>query len=653
MSTSNSSEPPKGEENVSKSPEKVLYGGRFELETKLTGDLFGDLYSALDKKSGRRVCIRLINMDIITDEQALLKLRQNLKVASTLAHRNVVASYGMGKGPDGKTFLSMEFIQGERLEGLLSRRNSAGKHFSLKGVYNIVANVANAIIYIHRKAHHGILSPRTILVSRSGRIRVGDVGYGDVIPYFKPDVYASENEVLFWAPEMKKLGGSATKASDIYSLGALLYYLVSGKAYRTGSPPVTQVNPGTPPEIESIILKSLDKDPSKRFQSVEEFKNALKDVISDKRMSLPAPPDGEVIDDDISIDVEIDLPPEIPLTQDAAKPQVSSSLKGAQVMTDIDSMSKEMAQSQPPGARIDVSTTSIDMDKIMSTVSSDNIERWMVQKDKLDHGPFTDRELIQQILLGEVLGKHQLLNTDNGVRKKVKDYSEFKKYLDRYLVRKKELEEQAAMERAEKVEKRTNWTQYTVALIIVVVIGAAIGIYLYSRKHREDKVYSTEELAAMFEKGEISLKMSAGILKDKRSGRRGRKGSKRGRSGASGSGGGGALTYEEAMNQAVDLGNLAQSASQAQLTPDMITRIMHTNQRRFFPCIIKELNRNKSLKEVKMNFVISGSGKVVGTTVHKASPSLQQCMASKMRGVKFPSFGSPRMGATFSFYVGN
>jgi len=628
--------------------ESVIYGERFEPKQLLSKDLFGEVHIAMDVKNKRRVGLRLINNDLVASEAVMDQLRNEMMTASTFVHRNVLTTYGMGRGPDGRVFVSLEFIEGERLEALLLRRKKSGKHFSNRGLYNIAANILNGLEYIHTKSFHGALSPRVILVNRSGRIKVGEIGLSSLLLAAPPAHFAKFPESRFLAPEVRNRPGRMDARSDIYGVGALLYYILTNTLPVGNVPAREKIKPEIPAKIYDIIVKAMDPDPARRFATAVEMRNLLREVAHSRDSALPPPPEGETVDDDIAIDIVIEAAM-------APSPQASAPGVRAVPAAPMHSGAHQALpafQASVSGAMPAIQSLSgFDMSKILSTVSSDNVERWMVQKDKLDHGPFTDRELIQQILRGEVVAKHNLLNMDNGVRKKVKDWPEFVEFLARYQQRKKLEEEKAAKQRAEKVESRTNWTQYTIAGAIVIVIGIGIGLYFYSRQRSESKARSGNEIAAMFEKGEIQLKMSAGILEGPDSDRARRGGHHGGKAGGGTHGGG--SSYEEAMNQAVDLGNLLQQGGQTQLTAPMITQIMQQNQRKFFPCIIAELSKNPTLKEVKMNFVISGSGEVAGTTVMSASTSLQQCMASKMQSLKFPAFSSPRMGATFSFYVGN
>jgi hypothetical protein len=104
----------------------------------------------------------------------------------------------------------------------------------------------------------------------------------------------------------------------------------------------------------------------------------------------------------------------------------------------------------------------------------------------------------------------------------------------------------------------------------------------------------------------------------------------------------------------VNLGDLSSNAGQMQLSQGQINQVMSTKGKAIYPCIYGELKRNRNLKKVSLKFAIEGStGSVKGVTVTSpASDEMKKCVSQKMKKIKFPKFGAPRMGATFFFNVG-
>jgi hypothetical protein len=286
----------------------------------------------------------------------------------------------------------------------------------------------------------------------------------------------------------------------------------------------------------------------------------------------------------------------------------------------------------------------VDLAALLGEITAHDAERWMVQKDKLDHGPFSARELVQQIMRGEVLEDHVVVNMDSGERKKLRQWAEFKHFAEEYRVRKAKQDAQEAIAKSETTEKRGNAAKLVIIIAVLVAIAGGLGIYFWSRQTAGTSAATPDELADLFAAGRIEIKGNAGILPAPRGGfRRGP-----GRPGAGGArpvGGGGNQSYEDAMNQAVDLGNVEQGGGEQTLTAQQVAGTMNGNVRRFARCI----GIDPATRSVSMNLAIAGNGSIVGVSVSNGSPAFKQCIASTARGIRMPPFSAPRMGASYNF----
>jgi hypothetical protein len=286
----------------------------------------------------------------------------------------------------------------------------------------------------------------------------------------------------------------------------------------------------------------------------------------------------------------------------------------------------------------------VDLSHLLKKITDKDAHRWMVVKDKLDHGPFSGRELVQLIVNGEVLADHGLLNMDTGERKKVCEFEEFVEFIEQHKIRRSEEEFQQALERTSKAEKRSNVTKFLIAAAAVGVLATVGTGYLITRQALSKEQTHQADLAALFETGQVKITGTAGILKY----RRGRRGKKRSSGGAAP---GGFMSYEDAMNQAVDLGDVSGSGGERQLTSGDVAGVMNRRLNSLFGCVSKELRRGGRLGKVQIDLAIAGSGKVQGVSVRPGSPAFKGCIAGKVKHIRFPSFPAPRMGARYSFNV--
>ena len=282
---------------------------------------------------------------------------------------------------------------------------------------------------------------------------------------------------------------------------------------------------------------------------------------------------------------------------------------------------------------------------MLKAITENDAPRWMVQKDRLDHGPFSGRELVQLIVKGDVLANHGLLNMDTGERKDLSDYTEFTEFLEQYRLRKAEKEEQVALARSNVVEKRSNAAKFVILAIGISVLLMAGTGYIITRRAAEKEKSHEADLANLFESGQVRIVGSAGILNFKPSGRR-----SGGRSGGASSPGG-YMSYEDAMNQAVNMGDETSGGGERQLTSGDIAGVMNRRLNSMFGCVSQALRQGERLGTVRIDLAIAGSGQVMGVSVNTGGNDFKRCIASMVKQIKFPSFPAPRMGARYSFDV--
>jgi serine/threonine-protein kinase len=640
----------------------TVIGERFAIEALAGQGDMGQVYKARDTKDSKTVALRIIPRSLIPDEADVDRMRTRVKEASTLTHRGIRSTFGMGVEPDGTIFIAVEWVEGQNLRSVLTRRAEAGKRFSFQGAYNIMGHVCNALAYAHGKTHHGGLSPRAVLINDAGRVKVGDWGLS-VIRVGLPGYPGRQKvESAFWAPEVLKQASAASPAADIYSVGAIFYELITGSAPQRPLKAPSLL--GFSREVDGVIARCLSADPRQRYKTAAEVKEAIAALA---KTIAPPPPEkaAGVVDDQLGIDIEVDLS-DMGVAEPGAKfkepvPTFSAEKSGLPPPPRHGGgMLAAPGLPAPPSAKLgtageptpssssvtDSRASVIDMGAVLSSIGKSEAARWMVQKDKFDHGPFTDRELVQMIMRGEVLAKHPLLNMDTGVRKKVKTWGDFDEFLEKYRIEKKKREEAAALVRTERAEKRGTAFKLLVAAGALGVIGLALGGWWLSRQLREEKTFDKEQLLAALDSGEIKLKTGAGLLDERKAG--GGKGGG-GRRGGGGKGGGqfaDGMSYEEAMNMAMDLGSAVGGGGQQQLTAADIENIMNKNVRRFLPCMA-----GQSTKRVDMNIAVAGDGRVIGVSVQQGSPELKSCVASKVKSIKFPQSQSPRTATSWYFEI--
>jgi serine/threonine protein kinase len=592
-----------------------VVGGRFEVIDQIDEDPQAVVWSAKDQQTKRAILVRVIRPELVSSETAP-DFREACRTAATLSHRNIARVFGVGRTPKGEHFIAGEWIDGTRLSDFIQERD--GDPISLRGIYNVVAHLCSALSYAHEKGPHGTLRPSIVWVTRGGRVKVHDFGVGQVLlGAAGSDAFKSTDHACL-APEVKR-GEPATPQSDVFGIGAILYELLTTRSPGSDFVAPSHVRDDIPAEMDGIMFQCLAPDPKDRFDSPEAVRNALLPFVTEAN-SLPPPAEAGV---GVDIDLGSVLPP-----PDLDIPMFS-----------LAPLAPQPPLAPPPAPKRGLMS-------MINQLSADTKQRWMVAQDKMDHGPFNARELIERLNIGGFSGDDLTLNTDTGERKALREWPEFRDFILQREHQDTTAAEQAARVNAHRSEKRSSAMKWVIAASLIGLVVISVGGFLLSRSSDIREAASTE-LGDLFKLGKITTG-EAGLLPDPPVKRR-----KRGSSAAlPAKRSGGFFSYNEAMSQAMEIGDASQGGGEGRLTGGQVASVMNRNLNRFYgKCVIPEVKSGGKPGNVKVDLAIAGNGSVMGTTVHGGSAGFQGCMGQQIKSVRFPTFGAPRMGARYSFTV--
>lgn len=653
-----------------------LVGGRFLVEGGVREDALGTVLRAQDQKTQKPILLRVLR-DGLLDEAGLKRLREECRVAARLAHRNIAATYGVGSG-----FVASEWVDGHDLAEVLAKRVAEGRPMSLRGAYNVVAHVCRALTAAHSRTCHGALRPEVVWVTSAGRVKVSDFGLGKALVESQGPNALPYAEQASLAPEVKA-GEPPTPRSDIFGVGAILYQLLTGKSPAEGFVPPSQAHPEATPEIDEILLRCLALDPAARFGSPDEVRSALQPLAA-------AAPEADAHDFDVDVDVDGDGVADEPAPKPAVAPSPASAKPAAPTPpakpaaprppAPPPSGAKPRPPGPPPkpaapgaagpaapqvGRRVGIdeefrtslpgpapgAAAEVDLGGLLAKITENDAPRWMVVKDGLDHGPFSGRELVELIVKSDVLADHVLLNMDDGDRRPVKEHPELREFVDQARIRREEDARKAALKRAESAEKRTGVAKAAIAAGVLLVLGGGVAVFLMTREAGGDEQVAQADMGDLFQRGQIEVEGTAGILPDPPRGGGG--GMRRAGGGGGGRPGGFHGSYEDAMNVPIDLGDATGSGSQARLSPGDVASTMNRSLNSIYnACVVPELRRGGGLGNVTIDIAIAGSGSVMGVSARAGSGEFKTCIRNQVSRVRFPSFAAPRMGARYSFSAG-
>lgn len=295
--------------------EPGLQVGRYVIRTKLGAGGMAEVYLADDTQLGRRVALKFLPPETETDAHAQRRLLREARAAATLDHPHICSVFEVSE-TDGRTFIAMQYVDGEALDVRL-RRAPLDLHETLA----IAVQVADALSEAHA---HGILhrdiKPSNIMVNARGHAKVMDFGLAKLTHADEAagggaetvSLLSARGDVVGTAPYMspeQARGEPLDPRSDLFSMGVLLYELVSGQRPFLGASsaavaaailkddplPLARFAPQTPPELERIVSKALKKDPDNRYQTAKDLLIDLRSLKEEQDFQLklgktPAPP---------------------------------------------------------------------------------------------------------------------------------------------------------------------------------------------------------------------------------------------------------------------------------------------------------------------------------------------------------------------------
>jgi len=262
-----------------------VVGGRYRVVRKLGGGGMADVYLCEDSTLGRQVAIKVLLQRYLNDPTFVERFRREAKAAAGLNQQNLVSIYDWGE-VDGTYYIVMEYVEGETLKDLIRRRGRLSGNEAVDFALQLLA----AVDFAHRSGIvHRDIKPQNVMIDRSGAAKVMDFGIARAGDSGMTQAGSILGTAQYLAPEQAK-GQPVDERSDLYSVGVVLYEMLTGTVPFKGDSAVTvalkHVNevarepadlvPGMPHTLNQIVLKAMAKDPLLRYQSAAEFARDLR-----------------------------------------------------------------------------------------------------------------------------------------------------------------------------------------------------------------------------------------------------------------------------------------------------------------------------------------------------------------------------------------
>ena len=269
--------------------QNVVLDNRYKVIEKIGVGGMADVYRGYDELLGRTVAIKILHANFACDEGFVGRFKREAQNAGRLSHPNIVNMYDVGYD-QGYHYIVMEYVEGQTLKEYIQER---GK-LSIDEAIKFAVAIAEGLEHAHAMGIvHCDIKPHNMLITKSGRLKVTDFGIARAMNSQNTMMYTNSvmGSAHYLSPEQAS-GKAIDGSTDIYSLGVVLYEMLTGRVpYEADTPiavalkhvkdkliPPTRYNPSIPPLLESVVMKALQKKPADRYRSVSE-------MIGDLRMS--------------------------------------------------------------------------------------------------------------------------------------------------------------------------------------------------------------------------------------------------------------------------------------------------------------------------------------------------------------------------------
>ncbi|MBA3392092.1 MAG: hypothetical protein H0T89_05580 [Deltaproteobacteria bacterium] len=557
--------------------------GEYRLGQPLWPMRIADAYRAEGPKGPATVYV--IHAKIAAVPEVRDQIIAGTRAAAALPeHKHLVHTLAAGLTGD-ILWIATEEVDGSLVRDLLAKKRLGGQAgLGSRATGNLVTAVATALSDIH----HGALADESVIVNRTGRVRVIDLALGPGTAAAMARKLIAPQSCI--APEVIA-GGAPNGPADVYGVGALLYEGLVGKPLERGGPRPSDVVKDINTQVDEIVARACHRDPDKRFGRAD----VLGEVVGEALNSGSGRPTN--------------APPINDKTPAFDQVSLAASLTGM------------------PAA----GSGAIAGDRVLASALSDSTEKWLVSKGKLDYGPFTLADVVAQIEAGTIVAGNMIMDKDTGARADVGEHP----LLGPLVEASRQKRDDARRAQAEVVVQSREKTRGAMlyAMIGLGVAGVAIAVYFIIQSARKEE---TTQVAGISKLDGASLKVK--VSEPKKPPPAARTGGRR----TGGGGGGGDFTRGN-ENLALDMSDDGDEGSET-LDMGTVFQVYSKFGGQLGGCL-------RSTGEGSANIYINidgPTGRVAFVRINgKQAGPLYGCLNGVLRKMKFPTIKGPRTRAEF------
>jgi hypothetical protein len=509
-------------------------------------------------------------------------------------HRHLVRTLAAGLTGD-VLWIATEDIEGSCVRDLLVKKRQSGvAGFGVRGSANLVTGVTTALA----DYPHGALASESVVVSRTGRVRVIDLALGPgTLAAMKVGLIPQASSV---APEVLA-GAQPSGVGDVYAIGALVYEALVGKPLERGGPRPSEVVQGANSQIDEIVARACARDPEKRFGRV--------DVL------------GEVVAEALGKGGAMET---------SAVPLID---KAETLSQQVPSLAAELAAQAAQAQQAQASSNSID--RALASALADSTEKWLITKGRLDYGPFSLADIVTQIDKGEIVAGNMIMDKDTGARVDIGTHPLLGPMVEQARQQRDDQRRAQAEVKSQSRDKKRGVALYAIIGLVMAAVG--VGVYFIivtATGGGEKKMAGVSEL----EGASLEVKVSQPTKPKPHPKHTGGTAA-----GTHHTGTGGTAPANASENLSLDLSDESDEGSET-LDMGTVYNVYSKAGGRLGGCL-----QSSGQHSANLSIIIDGpSGRVNFVKVDgKTAGPAYSCLSNVMRSLKFPSIHGPRTRAEF------
>jgi serine/threonine-protein kinase len=317
---------------VTEVADNTLVDSRYRIVRRIGSGGMADVYCAEDTHLGRQVALKVLHRRFAQDQEFVERFRREASAAAGLQHPNVVSVFDRGRH-DGTYYIAMEHLPGRTLKEIVESEAPLAQ----ERVVDFGLQILQAAGFAHR---HGVIhrdfKPHNVIVDEQARAKVTDFGIARAGASEMTETGSIMGTAQYLSPEQAQ-GHAVTATSDLYSIGVMLYEMLAGRLPFEGESavsialkhlsepptPISQLRPDVHPALESVVMAALAKDPARRWQTAEDFGEAL--AAAGAQLGTPPPPTDTTVFAPVpapvpaAVDGDAPPPPLAPVTEPERK----------------------------------------------------------------------------------------------------------------------------------------------------------------------------------------------------------------------------------------------------------------------------------------------------------------------------------------------